>query len=430
MASDAPAPSAPRGWQRRYTLVGLCFVGTFICYIDRVNISLAAIAMQNEFGWTDTVKGYVLSSFFIGYIATQVPGGALANRFGGKLVLGFAVVWWSIFTILTPPAAMFSFAILILARIAMGIGEGMAFPSMYNLYGRWIPSSEKARAVVLTFSGISLGTLSALILTGEIIERWGWPAVFYIFGSTGFFWFVFWQWKISNTPQQHPDISPEELAYIQASAAPPEIPESVPYKEIFSSLAVWSIIVNHFCANWGFYVLLAWLPSYFVTELGLSLRDSGLASAAPWLSMFVMSNVAAWIADTMINRGFSVTYVRKQQQTIGLLGAAVFLLLVSRVEAGETTLAIVYMCCALGLLSFVLSGFATNHLDIAPRYADVLLGVTNTAGTIPGIIGIMITGYLVETTGSFAAPFHLAAGIFVFGALVYLVFATGKKLFD
>ncbi len=430
MTSDAPAQSGARGWQRRYTLVGLCFVGTFICYIDRVNISLAAIAMQNEFGWTDTVKGYVLSSFFIGYMATQVPGGALANRFGGKLVLGFAVIWWSLFTILTPPAAAVSFGILIFARIAMGIGEGMAFPSMYNLYGRWIPSSEKARAVVLTFSGISLGTLSALVLTGEIIERYDWPAVFYLFGSTGFVWFVFWQWRVSNTPREHPTITAEELAHIEATAAPPEKPDFVPYKKIFSSIAVWSIIINHFCANWGFYVLLAWLPSYFVSELGLSLRSSGLASAAPWLSMFVMSNVAAWIADSMIKRGFSVTYVRKQQQTIGLLGAAVFLLLVSRVEPGETTLAIVYMCCALGLLSFVLSGFATNHLDIAPRYADVLLGVTNTAGTIPGIIGISITGYLVDQTGSFAAPFHLAAAIFAYGAIVYLVFATGKKLFD
>ncbi len=430
MTSDAPAATRPSGWQKRYTLVGLCFVGTFICYIDRVNISLAAIAMQNEFGWTDTVKGYVLSSFFIGYMATQVPGGALANRFGGKLVLGFAVIWWSFFTMATPPAAAFSFTVLIIARIAMGIGEGMAFPSMYNLYGRWIPSAEKARAVVITFSGISLGTLSALILTGEIIERWGWPAVFYLFGSTGFVWFVFWQWRVYNTPKAHPSISPEELAYIEATAAPPEPPDFVPYKKIFSSIAVWSIIVNHFCANWGFYVLLAWLPSYFVSELGLSLRDSGFASAAPWLSMFVMSNVAAWIADTMINRGFSVTYVRKQQQTIGLLGAAGFLMLVSGVEPGQTTLAIVYMCCALGALSFVLSGFATNHLDIAPRYADVLLGVTNTAGTIPGIIGITITGYLVDQTGSFAAPFHLAAGIFVFGAVVFLLFSTGKKLFD
>ncbi|MFT4563866.1 MAG: ACS family sodium-dependent inorganic phosphate cotransporter, partial [Gammaproteobacteria bacterium] len=143
-------------WPRRYTLAGLCFFGTFICYIDRVNISLAAIAMQDQFGWSDTTKGYVLSSFFIGYMATQVAGGALANRLGGKIVLGFAVLWWSVFTILTPPAAFVSLGILIVTRILMGFGEGMAFPSMYNLYGRWIPAAEKSRIVAVTFSGISL----------------------------------------------------------------------------------------------------------------------------------------------------------------------------------------------------------------------------------------------------------------------------------
>jgi ACS family sodium-dependent inorganic phosphate cotransporter len=428
MVSNAPANGAR--WPRRYTLVCLCFFGTFICYIDRVNISLAVISMQEQFGWSDTIKGYVLSSFFIGYMATQVLGGAMANKLGGKIVLGFAVLWWSVFTILTPPAAAFSFGLLIATRILMGIGEGMAFPSMYNLYGRWIPAEEKSRVVAVTFSGISLGTLSALILTGPIIERFGWPAVFYIFGATGIVWFFFWQRMVTNTPQMHPTISAAELAHIELSAVPANTAQQVPWKKLLSSAAIWAIIINHFCANWGFYVLLAWLPSYFKTAWGLSLTGAGLASAAPWLSMFVMTNVAAWIADLQIKRGFSVTYVRKQQQTIGLVGAATFLFLVRGLEPGQGTLAIVYMCCSLGLLSFVLSGFATNHLDVAPRYADVLLGITNTAGTIPGIIGVLITGYLVEQTGSFDVAFALASGIFIFGAVVFLIFSTGKKLFD
>lgn len=429
MISNTSTATAGR-WQRRYTLVGLCFLGTLICYIDRVNISLAAIAMQDQFGWSDTVKGYVLSSFFIGYMATQVVGGALANRIGGKFVLGFAVLWWSAFTILTPPAAFVSLGLLIVTRILMGVGEGMAFPSMYNLYGRWIPAAEKSRTVAITFSGISLGTLAALLLTGPIIERFGWPAVFYIFGAAGVVWFVFWQLLVTNTPQSHPTITDAELALIEASAASAERPERVPWRALFSSTAIWAIIINHFCANWGFYVLLAWLPSYFKTAWGLSLTGAGLASAAPWLSMFAMTNVAAWIADWQIKRGFSVTWVRKQQQTIGLLGAALFLFLVRGLEPGQSMLAIIYMCCSLGLLSFVLSGFATNHLDVAPRYADVLLGITNTAGTIPGIIGVLVTGYLVEKTGTFDVAFALASGIFVFGAMIFLIFATGRKLFD
>ena len=127
--SHTTPTAAPTGrsWPRRYNLVGLCFLSTFICYIDRVNISVAIIPMAEEFGWDQTTRGIVLSSFFYGYLATQVFGGWLADRFGGKIVLGIGVVWWSVFTLITPPAAALSFTILFLARVGMGLGEGSPF---------------------------------------------------------------------------------------------------------------------------------------------------------------------------------------------------------------------------------------------------------------------------------------------------------------
>ena len=109
--SAQPATTLPLSqyWPRRYNLVCLCFLSTFICYIDRVYISVAIIPMAEEFGWDQTTRGIVLSSFFYGYLATQVFGGWLADRFGGKIVLGVGVLWWSVFTLVTPPAAAFSF---------------------------------------------------------------------------------------------------------------------------------------------------------------------------------------------------------------------------------------------------------------------------------------------------------------------------------
>ena len=109
-------------WPRRYTIVALCVLAVFVCYIDRVNISVAIIAMQAEYGWNETTKGLVLSSFFIGYMLFMVPSGWLANRLGGKLILGTAVLWWSAFTFITPAAAYLGLPFLIIARIAMGAG--------------------------------------------------------------------------------------------------------------------------------------------------------------------------------------------------------------------------------------------------------------------------------------------------------------------
>src|SRR5262245_48421008 len=117
---------------RRFILIGLCFLSTFICYIDRVNMSVAIIPMADEFKWAQTTKGIVLSSFFYGYLATQVLGGWLADRYSGKVVLGFGVLWWSIFTLLTPPAAAVSLAVLFIARVGMGLGEGVAFPAIHQ----------------------------------------------------------------------------------------------------------------------------------------------------------------------------------------------------------------------------------------------------------------------------------------------------------
>ncbi len=429
-APITPASTVPlrQYWPRRFTLVGLCFLSTFICYIDRVNISVAIIPMANEFGWDQTTRGIVLSSFFYGYLATQVLGGWLADRFGGKIVLGIGVLWWSVFTIITPPAAFISLTVLFIARVGMGLGEGVAFPAIANLYARWIPVHERARSVALNTSGIPLGTVGALLLTPAIVVAWGWPMVFYAFGILGFLWYALWHFSVTDTPETHPTIHPTEMRFIRDNA--PAVPKNVtiPWGHLLSKAPVWAIIINHFCSNWGFYVILTWLPTYFNQVLGVDISKVGVYTILPWLVMFLMANIAGWIADNLLKRGFSVTFVRKLMQSIGFLGPAVFLSLISGVTT--PTAAIVYMCCTLGLGSFALSGFGVNHLDIGPRYAGILLGFTNTAGTIPGIVGVTLTGFILDATGSWSLVFLISAGIYVFGVLVWLLFATGERIFD
>ncbi|MCS6926455.1 MAG: ACS family MFS transporter [Candidatus Binatia bacterium] len=426
--TPAPGVSLRHYWPRRLILVVLCFVSTFICYIDRVNISVAIIPMAEEFGWDQTTRGVVLSSFFYGYLATQVLGGWLADRFGGKIVLGLGVVWWSIFTLLTPPAAFVSLPVLFLARVGMGFGEGVAFPAIHNLYAHWIPVHERARSVALNASGIPLGTVAALLLTPAIAVAWGWPMVFYAFGILGFLWYLVWHFAVTATPETHPTIHTSELQFIRAHTPPVPQNEQIPWRLLLSKAPVWAIIINHFCSNWGFYVILTWLPTYFHQALGVNLAQVGVYTILPWLVMFLMANVAGWVADHLLQRGLSITVVRKLMQSIGFLGAATFLTLVGRVSTPIE--AIVYMCCTLGLGSFALAGFGVNHLDIGPRYAGILLGFSNTAGTIPGIIGVTLTGLILDATGSWYLVFLISAGVYVCGVLVWLLFATGERVFE
>ena len=423
------AGAAGWGVPKRYILVAMCFLGTFICYIDRVNISVAIIPMAEEFQWSDTTKGFVLSSFFIGYLLFMVPCGWIANRYGGRLLMGVALALWSLFTLLTPFAAGLSLGALIAVRIAMGAGESASFPAVYNLLARWLPPAERSRAVAINLTGVSVGTIFALSTTGWMVTRWGWESVFYAFGGFGLGFAALWFLTVHARPSQHPAIGEAERSLLASvETASHGAGGDVPWRRMFSSSAIWALIINHFCANWLLYMMLAWLPSYFRDVQQLSITSAGLFSVGPWICQFVVGNLSATWADRLIQRGADVTRVRKAFQATGLLGAALFLLIASR--ADTPGLALFTLCAALGFGGLLWPGFSSSHLDVAPRHADVLFAITNTAGTLPGVFGVAATGILLDLTGSYTATFIAAAGILVAGAIVWLIWGTGKRVID
>jgi MFS family permease len=418
----------PAHWPRRYVVVVLSFLSVFVCYIDRVNISVAIIPMAEDMNWNMQTQGTVLSSFFMGYLLLQIVGGRLADRFGGKVVLATGVLLWSLFTILTPPAAMLGFSILIACRIAMGMGEAVTFPSIYTTYSRWIPLRERSRAIGLTNSGIPLGTVFALIVTPIIVQKLGWEWAFYLFGAVGVVWFVFWHQMVTSTPATHPLVTEQELEQIHGNDAPDESIESPSIGEFLKCMPVWAIIVAHFCNNWSLYVLLSWLPTFINKGLGVDYASVGWVTMIPHIASFMFLNIAGNIADRMIRSGIAVGKVRKIMQTIGFGGITIALAVVGEVESVWLAIAIMATGNALG--AFVTGGFAVNHMDIAPRHAGTLMGITNTAGTIPGIIGVFISGLILELTGSWALVFQVAAGVTLFGLIFFLIFSKAEKIFD
>ena len=417
-----------RQWQTRYTMVGLCASATFICYIDRVNISIAIIPMAEEFGWDQATKGLIMSSFFVGYLLTQIVGGWLADRFGGKTVLGFGVLFWSAFTIITPAAAFAGLPLLLLSRVGMGLGEAVTFPSIYSLFSRWLPVTERTRAIGLNASAIPLGTVFALVLTPVIVLSLGWEWAFYLFGAVGVVWFALWHRLAATEPDDHPRVSAEELSLIRSGHALDSVTQPPPIRAMLRSKAVWAIIVSHFCSNWSGYVLISWLPLYFVQGLGVDFSAVGVVTMIPAVASFLFLNVAGMITDKMIAAGHDLTFVRKLMQTIGFGGGAVVLAVVGYFESVGWAIALMSVGNMLG--AFSLGGWGSNHMDIAPRHAGVSMGITNTAGTLPGIIGVFVSGLILQWTGSWILVFQVAAAINVIGLVFYLLFARTEKEFD
>ena len=175
-------------------------------------------------------------------------------------------------------------------------------------------------------------------------------------------------------------------------------------------------------------MLLSWLPTFVNKGLGVDFAAVGLVTMIPHVASFVFLNVAGNITDRLTRSGMDLGKIRKLMQTIGFGGISIALMLVGEVESAAMAIGIMAVGNAVG--AFVTGGFAINHMDIAPRSAGTLMGITNTAGTIPGIIGVYVSGRILEATGSWALVFQVAAGVTLFGLVFYLMFSSSKQIFD
>lgn len=418
------APRQPR-YPQRYKVVALFFLGTALCYIDRISISVAIIPLARQFGYDSAAQGVVLSAVFWGYIWTQLVGGWMADRFGGYRVLAVGVAVWSLATLIVPPAAAASFTVLLAARVLLGLGEGVNFPSIHSLTARWTLPSERARVLSTNYSGMYVGTVAALSASPLIIKALGWPALFYISGALGAVWVAAWMMVAADRPENSRRIDAAELELIVSSrtAAPRAL--RVPWAAIARERAVWAIVVAHFCSNFGYNILLLWLPTYLHHTFAVPLEQVGRYSIIPWIATFFTISFSGWLADSLIARGIAVGTVRKSMQAAGFtVGALPLLMVPFAASPGAAVALITVSACANGISS---SAFGVNHLDVAPTYAGILMGISNTIATIPGIIGVAAAGLIVQETKSFSAVFYLIAAVYGAGIFFYLRWASGEQ---
>jgi ACS family sodium-dependent inorganic phosphate cotransporter len=361
----APPWRLAPGRPRRYTVIGLFFLSTVICYIDRVNVSVAIIPMARDLGYSPATQGLVLSAFFWGYIVSQLAGGWMADRFGGKAVLGFGVACWSLATLITPLGAAVSFPFLLGARVLLGIGEGVNFPAIHSLAARWAPARERSRALALSYTGIFLGTIAALLGSPPLILRYGWPAVFYVSGALGALWLTAWALKGGNGPEDARGISAAELDLIVSDRPSLARPQSIPWAAILRERAVWAIVLAHVCNNWGFYILLLWLPTYLHRALHVPVERVGQYSLIPWAATFVVGNFAGWLSDWMLACGLPVTAVRKIMQTAGFALGAIPLFFLPGITNPALALSLVTVSACCGAMSLAAFGVKPSRCRAA-----------------------------------------------------------------
>ncbi|KAF8069573.1 ANTR6 [Scenedesmus sp. PABB004] len=438
-AQQLAAPLAPlQAWwdalpsRHKVVLAGaLSFV---ICNMDKVNMSVAIIPMAQDFGWSPSVAGLVQSAFFWGYIISQLPGGYLTSAHGGRRVMPAGVAMWSLATAAVPLLAG-TVPGLCLSRAAVGLGEAVAPSAATDMVARLVPASERSTAVSFVFGGLHVGSILGLLAAPYLITHVGWPAVFVTFGAAGAAWVLWFEQLVAGIAAADPDAAAALTADRLGGAAAPAadagghghaagpLAGRVPWRAFLRSRAVRALMFTHFANNWFHYTMLAWLPTYFTDTMSVDLMHAAQTALLPPLAGVAASAVAGPAADALIGRGVPVPAVRKLAQCTAFLVPAACLAAAGAQQGSEPGAAVALITAALGISSFSLAGLYCTHQDLSPKYASALLGLTNTSGAVPGILGVAVTGWIYDTTGSWAAAlfyptiFFLATGAAVYAFL-------------
>lgn len=400
------------GRVRGKVLLLLCLL-YFITYVDRVNISTAAPYIKEELGLSNTQLGLALSAFALPYAFFQIFGGMIGDRFGPRFVLGVVGVLWAVSTAATGFAV--GLVSLFAARLALGFGEGAAFPTATHAMAKWMPPDQRGLAQGVTHSAARLGNAVTPLVAGALIALYGWRLSFWVFAAMSFLWVLAWVRSFTDSPADHPKMTPAELK---------ELPEyqvkeqrtPIPWRPLLRR--VLPVTFVDFCYGWTLWVFLTWLPSFFKSCYSLDLKHFAMFSTLVLLSGVVGDTAGGMVSDALLRRTGNAKIARRTTLVVGLLGSFVFVvptLLTHRLILVAALLALSFFF--LELTNAVLWAIP---MDIAPQHAGTAGGLMNTGFGVAGVLSPLVFGMLLDATGSWQVPFAVSAALLFIGAVAAL----------
>ena len=417
-----PEAGQPRASNGRWYILGLICLMYLITYLDRVNISTAAPAISQEFGFNKITMGAIFSAFVWAYALFQVPGGWLSDRFGARNVLTAIVTYWSIMTAAT--AAATSALSFVAVRFLFGMGEAGAFPGATRAMQLWYPRRERGLVQGLTHSASRLGAAIAPPIVVLIVTTLGWRSVFYICGAVGLVWAVWWYLSYRNLPEEHGLVNRTELAQIRGlddrgeikPAVMEESAANVPWATLLQSPNMWAIMCAYFTYVYCLYIFLTWLPSYLVEARHFTLLKVGFLASLPLFAGVIGDTVGGLATDWLLKKTGSTKFARRSVAIVGLLGCALFI-----VPAALTDNPYTAVYCLTGAMFFLECTIGPSWavpMDTGGKYSGTVSGMMNMAGNFGGAMSPLVFGFLAQY-GNWEAPFVVAAVLLIVGAGVW-----------
>ncbi len=395
---------------RRWTVLALIFTGIVISYVDRGNLGIAASAIMRDFRFQPDAMGMLLSAFFWTYAPMQIVSGWLVDRFNVNHVYAAGFFVWSIATLIT--GSISTAAELLLLRLILGVGESVAYPAYSKIISANFPEHHRGLANGLIDAGSKIGPAVGVLLGGLFMAQAGWRVFFWAMGFASLLWLVPW---FIWAPK-------DQVAELIDKLPTPSI------GRILSFRAAWGNYMGLLCANYVWYFIVLWLPTYFVNERHYSPSQMAILGSLPFWSVAAASSVGGWLADRVIVRGGQPVRVRKTFIAGGLLFST---LILPAAMVKEQTVSLILL--SLGCFAF--GFFSSNHWALAQTLSGPLAsgkwtGLANALGNIPGILAPWFTGWVVRETGEFYYAFLVCAVFAVLGSFFYVVVINRNETID
>ncbi|MCM3206242.1 MFS transporter [Paenibacillus illinoisensis] len=369
----------------KYIVLALLFLGWCLGNLDRFVINYAIVGITEDLGLGASAQGIILSSFFLGYAIMQIPGGALADRFGYRKVILVSLFSWSIFTILTGSA--WSLLSLIFVRFLFGIGEGSFFPSGSKAIATNFPVNQRSGAMSIMLASAAIMGVVTPILTGHALVTIGWRNLFYIIGAAG----------ILITALMFFLLKEPAKSALTSTASGQQPRTSL--KDVLKTPMIWNLFISYFsiyAVNWG---LQSWMPTYMVNVRGLDMTEMGLLAAIPAVVSIFTMLLSGYVLDR-IPAG-------KDRIIASVFGVLVAFFLYLMGSSGSIATFITYMTIVTAMAGFISTLIISKSLKTMPESVVATAnGFINTGAQLAGFLTPMLIGFLVEASGgSYATAF-------------------------
>jgi MFS transporter, ACS family, hexuronate transporter len=393
--------------------VGAAFVAVIIAYLDRSVLAYAILPIEKEFGFSNAGFGLILAAFGLGFTLMVITGGVLVDHFGARKIWSLAAVGWSVVCLLMGFAV--GFWSLLIFRVLLGVTESPAFPAFLRVVLDWFPLRQRARASAVGSSAVAFSSVVGAPVSAYLILTIGWRGTFWVLGTVGILWAIFWYWLYRDKTRL--ESSSSSATQRQAS------PET--WRFILFNPTILSNNVAFFVFGYTQFFALTWLPGYLEQTYGMALKQIGWFMTLPWMVATLFLLWGGVLSDQLWKKTHSLRVSRSFLIGLGqTLSAACF---IPVILWHSVPIALIFMSLAIGFNNLPASAFAVVNADLVPTRVATSSGLMNFCFGLAGILSPFLTGLLSTWTGSFKAPIVLMIVLILTSVMGILFFHHPEK---